>query len=247
MIELKNVSYAYEKGTPVLTDISFHVEKGETVGLIGANGAGKSTLMKALTGLLTAEGTILVDGIGLSSETLAEIRRRLGFVLQNSDNQMFMPTVYEDMIFAPLNYGIPRPEAEARVDAVLRRLNLTELKNRYNHRISGGEKRMAAVATILAMEPSVILMDEPTSALDPYNRRMVIDLIRDLPQTMLIASHDLDMILDTCSRVILLSGGRIAADGPCEEILGDRRLLEAHRMELPLRLQPYKRDGLCGH
>ena len=236
MIEFQNVSFAYEKNRPVLRDLSFHIERGETVGLIGANGAGKSTVMKLLLGLMQGEGKILVDGVEVKRDTLGEIRRKLGFVLQNSDNQMFMPTVYEDMIFAPLNYMLSREEADARVDAVLARLGLEELKHRYNHKISGGEKRMAAIATILAMEPEAILMDEPTSALDPYNRRVVINTIRDLPQTMLIASHDLDMILDTCSRVILLSNGAIAADGPAEELLHDRALLEANRMELPLSL-----------
>ena len=236
MIEFQHVSFSYEKGRPVLEDISFRIRRGEAVGLIGANGAGKSTAMKLLLGLLQGEGKILVDGVEVKRETLGEIRRKLGFVLQNSDNQMFMPTVYEDMIFAPLNYMLSREEADARVDAVLARLGLEELKHRYNHRISGGEKRMAAIATILAMEPEAILMDEPTSALDPCNRRVVINTIRELPQTKLITSHDLDMILDTCERVILLSGGRIAADGPAQTILRDRALLEANRMELPLSL-----------
>ena len=236
MIEFQNVSFAYEKGRPVLQDLSFRIERGEAVGLIGANGAGKSTLMKLLLGLLQGEGKILVDGVEVRRDTLAGIRRKLGFVLQNSDNQMFMPTVCEDMIFAPLNYRLSREEAEARVDAVLARLHLEELKYRYNHRISGGEKRMAAIATILAMEPEAILMDEPSSALDPCNRRLVINTIRELAQTKLIASHDLDMILDTCGRVILLSNGRIAADGAAETILRDRALLEANHMELPLSL-----------
>ena len=235
MISLEHVSFAYEKSALVLRDLSFEIAPGEVVGLIGANGAGKSTLMKVLLGLLRAEGRVRVGGTEVQPKTLAEIRRKLGYVLQNSDNQMFMPTVYEDMLFAPLNYGVPRAEAEARVDAVLERLNLTDLKHRHNHKISGGEKRMAAIATILAMEPEAILMDEPTSALDPYNRRLVINLIRELPQTLIIASHDLDMILDTCARTILLSGGRIVADGPTETILRDRALLEANRMELPLR------------
>ena len=234
MIEFQNVRFSYEKERPVLRDLSFRIDSGEAVGLIGANGAGKSTVMKLLLGLLTGEGTILVDGVKVEKTALFQVRRKLGFVLQNSDNQMFMPTVYEDMMFAPLNYGIAREEAEARVDAVLSRLGLTELKYRHNHRISGGEKRMAAIATILAMEPEAILMDEPTTALDPFNRRTVINIIRDLKQTRLIASHDLDMILDTCERVILLSGGRIAADGPADVILRDRKLLEANRMELPL-------------
>ena len=235
MIEFQHVSFAYEKGRPVLRDLSFSIGDGESVGLIGANGAGKSTVMKLLLGLLTGEGTILVDGEPVKKENLAKIRRKLGFVLQNSDNQMFMPTVYEDMIFAPLNYGLSREEAERRVDGVLERLHLTELKHRHNHRISGGEKRMAAIATILAMEPEAILMDEPSAALDPYNRRIVINTIRELKQTKLITSHDLDMILDTCSRVILLSNGRIAADGPAEKVLRDGALLEANRMELPFR------------
>ncbi len=234
MIEFRHVDFSYEKDRPVLRDLSFCIEKGESVGLIGANGAGKSTVMKLLLGLLTpTSGEILVDGIRVEKKTLPEIRRKLGFVLQNSDNQMFMPTVYEDMIFAPLNYGLSREEAEKRVDAVLRKLGLEELKHRHNHRISGGEKRMAAIATILAMEPEAVLMDEPSSALDPYNRRLVINTIRELPQTKLITSHDLDMILDTCGRVILLSGGCLAADGPADTILRDRALLEAHRMELP--------------
>ncbi len=236
MIEFQHVSFAYEKNSPVLQDVSFCIESGESVGLIGANGAGKSTVMKLLLGLLEGEGRILIDGTQVRRETLSEIRKKLGFVLQNSDNQMFMPTVYEDMMFAPLNYMLSREEAEARVDAVLERLHLTELKHRYNHKISGGEKRMAAIATVLAMEPEAILMDEPTSALDPYNRRIVINTIRELKQTKLITSHDLDMILDTCDRVILLSEGKIAADGAAGEILRDRELLEHHRMELPLTL-----------
>jgi len=234
MIEFQHVSFAYEKDRPVLQDLSFSIERGEAVGLIGANGAGKSTVMKLLLGLLQGEGKIFVDGTEVRRETLGEIRKKLGFVLQNSDNQMFMPTVYEDMIFAPLNYMLSREEADARVDAVLARLHLEYLKHRYNHKISGGEKRMAAIATILAMEPETILMDEPTSALDPYNRRIVINTIRELEQTKLITSHDLDMILDTCDRVILLSDGRIVADGPAQDILRDRTLLERHRMELPL-------------
>ena len=234
MIEFQHVSFAYEKDRPVLRELSFRIADGEAVGLIGANGAGKSTVMKLLLGLIApTEGSVLVDGIRVEKKSLPEIRRKLGFVLQNSDNQMFMPTVYEDMIFAPLNYGLSREEAERRVDTALERLGMQELKHRHNHRISGGEKRMAAIATILAMEPEAVLMDEPSSALDPCNRRRVINIIRELPQTKLITSHDLDMILDTCERVILLSGGRVVADGPADVILRDKALLEAHRMELP--------------
>lgn len=237
MIEFRNVSFSYDKERQVLKGVSFSIGEGESVGLIGANGAGKSTIMKLLLGLLEpTDGSVLVKGTPVSKSSLAEVRRTLGFVLQDSDDQMFMPKVADDMMFAPLNYGLPREEAEARVDEVLAGLGIQDLKERYNHRISGGEKRMAAIATILVMQPEAILMDEPTSALDPFNRRMIINTVKDLKQTKLIASHDLDMILDTCSRVILLSGGEIAADGPADAILRDRALLEANRMELPLSL-----------
>lgn len=236
MIEFKNVSFAYEQGSPVIENLSFTIGDGESVGLIGANGAGKSTIMKLLLGLVSGEGRIAVDGIDVNRENLGKIRQKLGFVLQNSDNQMFMPTVFEDMMFAPLNYMVSREDAEKRVDEVLERLDLKYLKHKYNHKISGGEKRMAAIATILAMEPEAVLMDEPTSALDPYNRRVVINTIRGLKQTKIITSHDLDMIMDTCDRVILLSKGKIVADGSAGDILSNKELLEANRMELPLSL-----------
>ena len=240
MIEFQNVSFSYGDG-PVVQDLSFSINKGETVGLIGANGAGKSTIMKLMLGLISGSGEIKVDGLPVCRENLAEIRKKIGFVLQDSDNQMFMPTVYEDMIFGPRNYGLSKEEAEKRVDAVLSQLGLQDLKHRHNHKISGGEKRMAAIATILAMEPEMILMDEPSTALDPVNRRTVINTINRLPQTKLIASHDLDMILDTCQRVILLSHGAIVADGDAETILRDKALLESNRMELPFCLQGWKK------
>ena len=237
MIEIKDVHFSYEKDREVLKGVSFSVAPGECVGLIGANGAGKSTLMRIMLGLIApTAGEALIGGVKVEKKSLGEIRRRLGYVLQDSDNQMFMPTVWEDLLFAPLNYGLGRAEAERRADAALQTLGIESLKGRYNHKISGGEKRMAAIAVVLAMEPEAILMDEPTTALDPYNRRRVINAVGDLPQTRLIASHDLDMIMDCCSRVILLSDGRVAADGPAEELLRDRALLEANRMELPFSL-----------
>ena len=236
MIEFKNVSFSYEKEHPVLKNMSFSIEKGEAVGLIGANGAGKSSMLKVLLGLLPHEGEILVNDIPLCKQNLAQIRRVLGFVLQNSDNQMFMPTVYDDMMFGLLNYGMNKEDAERRVDAVLEQLGLTQLKNKYNHKISGGEKRMAAIATVLAMEPEVIIMDEPSVSLDPYNRRAVINVINSLTQTKIIASHDLDMIMETCRRVILISDGQIVASGDTDEILRNKELLENNRMELPFGL-----------
>lgn len=236
MIEFQNVSFSYGDN-PVVENLSFSIKKGETVGLIGANGAGKSTIMKLMLGLICGRGEIKVDGLPVCRENLPEIRKKIGFVLQDSDNQMFMPTVYEDMIFGPRNYGLSKEETDKRVDEILRQLGLESLKHRHNHKISGGEKRMAAIATILAMEPEMILMDEPSTALDPVNRRTIINTINRLPQTKLIASHDLDMILDTCQRVILLSRGKIVADGPADHILRDQALLEANRMELPFCLQ----------
>ena len=242
MIAFEHVSFSYDGGTPVVEDLTFSIQKGESVGLIGANGAGKSTIMKLLLGLVSGSGRIAVDGLPVTRQNLSAIRQKIGFVLQDSDNQMFMPTVYEDMIFGPRNYGLSKQEAEQRVDDVLGRLGLQELKHRYNHKISGGEKRMAAIATILAMEPEAIVMDEPSTALDPVNRRTVIRTINALSQTKLIASHDLDMILDTCQRVILLSHGSIVADGDAQTILQDKALLEANRMELPFCLQGWHRE-----
>ncbi len=236
MIEFKNVSFEYERGIPTLRDISFRIEKGESVGIIGANGAGKSTIMKIMLGLLPCTGEVNVAGLPVRKENLGAVRKKLGFVLQDPDNQMFMPTVLEDMIFGPMNYGLTRQEAEKKADEVLNRLGISELRNKYNHKISGGEKRMAAIATIMAMEPEAVIMDEPTVALDPYNRRLVINTIGTMDNTRVIASHDLDMILDLCSRVLLISGGRIVADGDAGSILRDRELLEANRLELPLGL-----------
>ncbi|MBR0417354.1 MAG: ABC transporter ATP-binding protein [Firmicutes bacterium] len=237
MIRFDHVSIEYEKGKRVLDDISFEIRDGESVGLIGANGAGKSTVMKSLLGLIPHEGSITVDGLEVYKENLSQVRKKLGLVLQNSDNQMFMPTVLEDIMFGLLNYGMSREEAEKKADGILSKLGLEDLKYRHNHKLSGGEKRMAAIATVLAMEPDAVLMDEPTSALDPYNRRIIIDTIRGMNITKIITSHDLDMIMDTCSRVILLSGGRVAADGDADVILRDKELLESKRLELPLSLQ----------
>ncbi len=237
MIEFKNVTCEYERGKTVINGASFIIESGESVGLIGANGAGKSTIMKALLGLVEHKGEIIVDGSYVNKDNLSDIRKKIGFVLQNSDNQMFMPTVYDDMMFGPMNYGLSREDANARVDRVLESLNIMHLKDKYNHKISGGEKRMAAIATILAMEPSVIVMDEPSSSLDPYNRRMIINAINGINETKIIASHDLDMILDVCDKVILVSEGSIKAFGPTREILANKTLLEDNRLELPLSLQ----------
>lgn len=232
MIQFKQVSFSY-RDVPVLHNVSFSIAPGEQVGLIGANGAGKSTLMKAALGLITCQGEIIVDGHQMQRENLPAIRQTLGYVLQDSDNQMFMPTVLEDMMFGPVNYGATRQQAEHRADTVLARLGMSHLKNRHNHRLSGGEKRMAAIATILAMEPKAILMDEPSTALDPKNRRQLIRTLNQMPVTKIIATHDLDLVLETCDRVLLLNQGRIVADGAASTILRDKGLLEHNNLELP--------------
>ena len=233
MLQFQQVSVSYEHKNRILDEVSFHIRSGEQVGLIGANGAGKSTLLKTALGLLPAEGKILIKNIPLEKENLTAIRQILGYVLQDSDNQMFMPTVYEDMIFGLINYGMSRKEADQVVEETLEQLGLEHLKMRHNHKLSGGEKKMAAIATILAMKPEMMLMDEPSASLDPKNRRRLIQLLRKLPETKIIASHDLDMILETCDRVILLDHGKIVADGPAQELLRDQELLEAHDLELP--------------
>ena len=232
MIKFENVSFSYGEHT-VLDNVSFEINEGEQVGLIGANGAGKSTIMKAALGLISCGGEITIDSMPMERENLPAIRKALGYVLQDSDNQMFMPTVLEDMIFGPINYGMSREEAEKTAEDTLAQLGLEYLKNRHNHKMSGGEKRMAAIATILAMKPKVMLMDEPSTALDPQNRRTLIRALNALPITKIIASHDLDLILDTCDRVLLLSDGKIAADGSVNDILYDKELLENNHLELP--------------
>ena len=232
MLVFDHVSVAYGQ-TPILQELSFSIADGEQVGLIGANGAGKSTLMKAALGLIPYAGRITVDGQPVTRENLPAVRRTLGYVLQDADNQMFMPTVLDDMVFGPMNYGLSRVEAEKRADETLAALHMEYLKTRHNHKMSGGEKRMAAIATILAMQPKLLLMDEPSTALDPRNRRTLIGALRARPEGKLIASHDLDLILETCRRVLLISGGRLAADGPAQTILRDRTLLEENGLELP--------------
>ena len=237
MIEVNTLSFEYEKGLPILKKICFHATKGESIGLVGANGAGKSTLLKLLVGLeLSYQGSVSMAGFELNKKNLPQIRQKTGYVFQDSNSQLFLSNVYEDVAFAPRNYGLAESEVEQRVNTALDQVHLSALKNKQIYKLSGGEKKLAAIATILSMSPDIVLMDEPSAALDPRNRRNLIHILNELPQTKLIASHDLDFILDTCSRVILLSHGEIIADGAADEILRDQALLEAHALELPLSL-----------
>ena len=237
MIRIENASFGYEKKEKIIENLSLHIKEGESVGLIGANGTGKSTFLKMLTGLVGHEGSIKICGIEVEKKNLAQIRKDLGFVFQDSDNQLFMPTVYDDIAFAPRNYGMSKEDVEASVDEALERIGITDLKYKENYKMSGGEKRMAAIATILAMKPRIIMMDEPSITLDPYNRRRLIHVLNDMPETKLIASHDLDMILDACNRVILMKDGKIYMDGLAEEVLTNQKLLEECHLELPFCMQ----------
>ena len=237
-INFEHVNYSYEKSVPILRDVTFSAHEHESIGLIGANGVGQSTLLKLLVGLnLGYEGTISVEGMKVEKQILPKIRERIGYVFQDSDSQLFMSTAYEDIAFGPRNYGLSEPEVQERVENALSMIHIEHLKNKQIYKMSGGEKKMVSIATILAMTPDIILMDEPSIALDPRNRRYLIQILNQFHHLKIIASHDLDMILDTCSRVILMAGGTIIRDGKAEEILSDKELLEANGLELPLCMQ----------
>ena len=206
--------------------------------LKGGPGVGKSTLLRILVGLeMGFTGEVSIGEIRLTKKTLPRIREKIGYVFQDSENQLFMPTVYEDIAFAPRNYGLDADQVEERVSHALNLIGINYLRDKQTYKMSGGEKKMAAIATILAMTPDVILMDEPTIALDPKNRRRLINILNSLDHIKIIASHDLDMVLETCNRVILMSEGKIIADGAARNILTDKDLLEANGLELPLCLQ----------
>lgn len=237
-IDIEEVRYRYQEDREVLRGITVHLSEGESVGLLGANGAGKSTLLKLLVGLQTGyEGQIRVEEIPVEKKTLPHIRERIGYVFQDADSQLFMPTVGEDLAFAPRNYGLSEEESLRRVEEALAKVGISHLKDRRIYQLSGGEKRLVSIATILTIHPDIILMDEPEASLDPRNRRNLIRILNGFDHLKLIATHDLDLVWETCERTLILSEGRIAADGPTKEILRDRQLLEENGLELPLRLQ----------
>lgn len=236
-IDVENVSFSYDGKNRILDGISFSAAEHEAVGLIGANGVGKSTLLKLLVGLqMNFTGSVLVEEIPLEKRTVEKVREKIGYVFQDSDSQLFMPTVYEDVAFAPRNYGLPEEEVERRTKQALSAVQIENLWDRPIYGLSGGEKKLASIATVLSMTPDIMLMDEPSAALDPKNRRNLIRILNGFGQLKIIASHDLDFIWDTCGRTILMAGGRIVRDGDTKEILSDGALLETHGLELPLSL-----------
>lgn len=236
LLKINNLEFAYEKNEPVIRGINLSAHSGESIGLIGANGIGKSTLLKLLVGLNTGySGYLEVAHHEMNKKNLNHIREHIGYVFQDSDSQLFMTTVEEDVAFGPENYGLKKEEVEQRVKKALELTHIESLRNKEVYKLSGGEKKLAAIATILALEPDIILMDEPSAALDPRNRRNLIKLLKEMKPMKIIASHDLDFVLDTCERTILMWDGTIVADGPTQEILSNSELLEAHGLELPLK------------
>jgi cobalt/nickel transport system ATP-binding protein len=237
-IRVDELAFTYPDGTEALRGVSFAVGAGEAVGVVGPNGAGKSTLIWALAGFLEpARGRLFVQGIEVRKGNLDQVRRRLGIIFQNPDDQLFMPTLFEDLAFGLLNLGLAPDEVERRVAEALREVGLEAERDKFPGHLSGGQKRLAALAAVLATGPEVLVLDEPTSDLDPRARRHFIDHTAALGQARLIASHDLEMILDLCPRVLILDRGVIVADGPAIELLADAALVEAHGLEVPYSLR----------
>lgn len=243
-ISVVDLEFAYPDGTRALDGVSFEVSHGESIALAGANGAGKSTLLAHLNGLLHAQhGNVRIGGAPVTSSTLSDVRKTVGMVFQDPDDQLFMPTVEQDVAFGPLNLGLPAEDVEARVVDALERVGALALRERPPYRLSGGQKRAAAIATVLAMEPSILVMDEPTSGLDPRARRRLIGLLRSFEHTKIIATHDLDMAVEVCERTIVLSGGTVVADGPTLEVFADEPRLGDWGLERPRALM---RCESCG-
>lgn len=244
-IEAKNLIFTYPDGHKAIEDVSFLINHGESVGLLGANGAGKSTLLMLLMGVLfPSGGDVLIGDVRLTAQTLPLIRQHLGLVFQNPDNQLFMNTVHDDVAFGPQNMKLSTDEVERRVSQSLEAVNIPHLINRAPYRCSGGEKRAAAIASVLAMTPDVLILDEPTSDLDPRARRTAIELLRGFAHTKIIASHDIDMIYDVCDRVIIIQNGRIRADGKTADIVTDAVLMHNFGLEPPLCVQGCPRCGI---
>ena len=233
-LEAQQLTYRYPDGHLAVDGVSFLATHGECVGLIGANGAGKSTLLMLLVGLLEPnDGCVRIGDAVLTPRTVRELRRRIGMVFQNPDDQLFMTTVGEDIAFGPRNAGLAEPEVEARVRTALERVGIAHLRDRAPVRLSGGEKHAAAIASVLAIEPDILILDEPTAGLDPRARRRVMGLLDGFSHTRIITSHDLDMILTLCPRVVILKEGRVAADGAARALLADEALMASCGLEVP--------------
>lgn len=232
-IEVKDLYFSYPDGRDALRGVSLFVAPGEKVGLVGPNGAGKSTLILHLNGILSDRGEVRVCGKQVEEASLGEIRASVGLVFQDPDDQLFSPTVFEDVAFGPLYMGMSEARVRERVAQALRSVNLGDYEKRISHHLSGGEKKRVAIATVLSMDPEILVLDEPTSGLDPRARRSLINLLRDLPQTMLVSTHDIRMVAELFARTIVIDQGELVFDGLTQDLMADRPFLEVHGLEAP--------------
>jgi len=232
-VELRNFSYSYPDGTAALKDVTLSVEHGQKVAIIGPNGAGKSTLLLAMAGLIRGSGQVLVDGLKVARQNMKKIRPVIGCCLENPDDQLFMPTLFDDVAFGPLNMGLDQEKIAQRVEKVLATVGLSEMSDRPPHHLSAGQKRAAAIATILSMEPKIITLDEPDGNLDPANRANLRELLGSLPQCLIIATCNMDFARAVAERAVLVDKGGIAADGSVGQIMSDGELMKSHNLEVP--------------
>jgi len=234
LVEVRGLGHVYPDGTEALKDVSFRITHGGSLAIVGANGAGKSTLLLHLNGYLApTRGEVRIGDVPLTRKTLPAARRAVGMVFQDPDDQLFMPTVFEDAAFGPLNAGLSPEEAGARATSALTRVGMAHLAGRPPYRLSAGEKRAVSIATVLAMEPDILVMDEPSSNLDPRGRRRLVEMLRSFEHTKIIATHDLELVVEVCDRTLVMDSGRVVAEGPTVEVLNDRDLMLAHGLERP--------------
>ena len=236
VIKIRNLSFAYPDGKQVLQEINLIIYKGEQVAIIGPNGAGKTTLLLHLVGILKGRGDISILGMQLNNGNIGKIRSKVGLVFQNPDDQLFTSSVFEDVAFGPLNLGYPEDLVKERVKESLKKVGMSGFEKRFPHHLSLGEKKRISIATVLSMDIEILILDEPTSNLDPKTRRELIQLLKNFKITKIIATHDLDLVLKICEKVILLDSGKIVAAGNTQEILSNKSLMEMHNLEVPLQL-----------
>ena len=232
-IEARGVTFRYPDGHAALDGLDLSVSHGERIAVLGPNGAGKTTFMLHLNGLLTGGGHLHVAGLDVAADTLHELRARVGLVFQDPDDQLFMPSVSEDVAFGPLNMGLEAAEVQVRIDRALAAVGMSHVADSAQHQLSMGQRRRVAIATVLAMEPSLLVLDEPSANLDPRARRELLDVLAAIERTLVIVTHDLPFAAELCDRAVILADGRIVADGPCEQILADTTTLARHDLELP--------------
>jgi len=233
-VEIVDLHYAYPDGHSALSAVHLHLHPGEKVALVGPNGAGKSTLLLHLNGILSHQtGELRICGLDVNAKNLGRVRALVGLVFQSPDDQLFSPTVFDDVAFGPIYQGLKPAQVEERVHAALEQVHMEEYARRVSHHLSVGEKKRIALATVLAMQPEVLALDEPSAGLDPRARRTLIHLLSEMPQTMLVATHDLPMVRELFTRTVVMDQGRVVADGPTAQILRDAALLEAHGLEMP--------------